>query len=446
MKDKIIMRAFTISFITALLVFSTGTAVADSSLDYLENEAPPDGIGPGIPDPGEMTRKIGGFEGKIGSFVSFDTIEDGISDYSLRIDEDQHLSIFDEVKVEEFGKYDENAADHTYFLEGNGAEFQLYDNPSTMLKLDVHSLEESGRRVSFRLGDMEVDEEEDGVVRISNDHYSGNLISIDISRSGRGGPREGNDFIREKDGFINFTVEDRATFVFRMDMDGFQERTRNSVRERIRDGRIGAEFRIESTEEGYSYLPFSYRDVNMKAQMRGENKIEMLVSSSTLGDEGTLLLIDISSTVMDISSKEDIQLLFDGEPATFMGVEEVFELEESDDPFYTLIPGEEGAHLIVNVPSFSTHSITVEYLTETIDQYLGDLMYYIPAATASVGLVLLGLLYRKDDKDKEKKKDKDRRVSIDKHQKNYKEGKGDLNKIESSKKGKKKKETRVRKD
>jgi len=449
MIDKNPIRLSIITLISALLIISmisvASTSSADRYSDYLESQpgGPPDDVGPVRPDPGDMTRRIGGFEEEIGSFVSFDPLDKGISNHSIRIGEDEYLTIFDEVSVEEFGKYDERVAGHTYFLKGNAAEFQLYDTPTTILKLNVYSLSESGRQVSFRLGDMDIDEVDEmgREVRISNEIYSGSLISLDMLGHHHRRPEENEGFMRENEEFINFTVEDKATFIFRMEMDGFEVRTRNFVRERMRRGRIGAEFRIESTDEGYSHISASYRDVNMKAQMRDENTLEMLVSSETLGDEGTLLLLDISSSVMEISSRDDIDLRFDGELAEFVEKDNIEDLDELDDPSYTLIQGEEGTHILVNVPTFSTHSITVEYITDVVDEYLGSLIYYIPAASASVGLVLFGLFYRK----RSKKKNKDNKVSINGNPKHYEKGKGSEKRIKSTKKDEKK-ETRVRKD
>jgi len=451
MSDKNPLRLSIISLVSALLVLSMIPTVSAAgtglSPNYLEGQpgGPPDDVGPVRPDPGGMSRRIGAFEEGIGSFVSFEPIENGILNHSIRVGEDEHLTIFDEVYIEEFGKYDERVAGHTYSLRGNAAEFRLYDTPTTLLKLDVYSLSEFGRQVSFRLGDMydiEVDEKE---VRISNEIYSGSLICLDRPGHAHRVSEENNGFIIGNNEFINFTVEERATFIFRMDMDGFEGRIRDFIRERMRKGRIGAEFRIESTDEGFRHTSTSYQDVNMKAQMRDENTLKMLVSSETLGDEGTLLLLDISSTVMEISSKENIDLRFDEESAEFIEKDNVEELDESNNPSYTLIQGDEGTHILVNVPTFSTHSITIEYITDAVDQYLGSLFYYIPAAIASVGVVLFGLLYRKRGKKKNKKKDKDNRVSIGRHPKNYKKDKGNGKRIKSDKKDEEK-EIRVRKN
>jgi len=413
-----------VSLIALLMILSTAAAASHApsyvSSDVEDSDAndPPGDIDPDpiVPDPGNMTTKIGGFGGTIeepvGSFTSFEINESGISNHHLTVAEDQQICLFEEISVEEFGRYKEKVIGHTYLLKGNAAEFRLYDNPSTMLRLDVYSFEESGREVSFRLGDMEVEKRREGMVSLSNGDYSADLISLDSSDPGRHDPGERDDFREENDGFINFTVEDSSTFIFRMDMDGFEDEISDFVREKMRIGRIGAEFRIESTEEGHAQKHFTYRDINMKSQMRDEKNLEILVSSEH--EEGTLMLLDISSSIMDIESKDDIELRFDGEPASFE--EDVDSVDESDGPSYTLIHGEEGTHILVNVPYFSTHSITVEYLTapaETVEQYLGSLTYYIPTAVVTAGLVLVGLLNRGFDKRSKKKKKEDKKVPMD---------------------------------
>ena len=400
-----------VSLIALILILSSIAIVSSgSSSSYYSSEHerrhPPGGM-----DPGNMTRKIGGFENRIGSFVSFETIEDGIANHSVFIGEDEHISIFDEISVEDFNRYDERTAGQTHFLNGHGAEFRLFDNPSTMLKLDVHSFEGADREVSFRLGDMEIEEEKDGMVRISDGTYSGNLIYRDVSIPSIPDPIGGDAFGGENAEFINFTVEGRATFIFRMETDGFRDEIVNFMREGMRKGRIGGEFRIESIDDTYAQTSFSYRDLSMEAQLRDGNKLEMLVSSQD--EEGTILHLDISSSVMDISSEEDVELRFDDEIAT--NLEDISDLEVTDEPSYTLIHGEEGTHIFFNVPSFSTHSITVEHLTEvveTAEQVFGSLIYYAPTALITAGLVIVGLLYKERSAKSRKKDKKDKKVSM----------------------------------
>lgn len=417
-----------VTLIAFVLILSTITAVfsagADASLDAVKDNGDINSP-PGFVNPGEGIGKPSG------SFVSFDPIENGISNYSFNIDQDQQLRIFDKITVEEFGKYEESIKGQTYFSKGQAAEFQLFDNPSTMLKMDVHSLEESGRQVSFSLGDMEVSDEGDGdMVNIGGEGHSGNLISLDISDPDQSAPSETNDFTVENDNRISFTVEDKATIIFRMENEGLSDEISSFVREKMRNGEIGAEFRIESSKDDYNHMYFSYRDVDVKAQMKDENKLEMLVSSETLGDEGTLVLLDVSSAVMDVSSEEHIDMSFDGGTVSFM--EDASEVSESDDPSYTLVNGEEGTHILVKVPSFSTHSITVENIRDVVNQYMGSLVYYGITSVVTGGLVIVGLLYREKDR-------KDRKVSIDRS--------SDENNIKGSKKkSQEKKEKSSRKD
>lgn len=57
-----------------------------------------------------------------------------------------------------------------------------------------------------------------------------------------------------------------------------------------------------------------------------------------------------------------------------------------------VITGEEGVRILFNVPHFSTHTITIVYIAEVSEHYLGSLLYYVPTAVFSAGIVLLGLM------------------------------------------------------
>ncbi len=454
----------------ALLVLSSQAARAFSTQEYMETEeeqlyeeniysssrddagdrddgkpgetpGPPDPPDPGLPpsvpsDPGNVSDKIGGFNGTTGSFVSFETIEEGISDHSLRLGEDEALSIFDEVTVESYEIYQEKSIGYTYSLQGNAGEMKIYDNPSALIKLNVNPLE-SERKVSFKIGDMEVTEEKKGTVEMSfeddrMENYRGSLMTIET---------EDNQITPEiKDDFINYTLEGQAIFVFKM---GGSDDFSNHMREEISNGDVGAEFRIESMEDGYKEMAVSYRDVNLIGNMKQDKKLEIMASSETLGEEGTVLFIDISSDVMDISSTEEIQLSIDGENAS--EVEDYEDLKERDDASYWLDIGDKDTYLLVNVPHFSSRSITIEppgEISEEIpEEYWGSLAYYIPSAGISVGLITLGVLYRNS----KKKKNGDNLVAIGSDPTKYNRNEGNEKRIKSQKKDKKQ-ETRVRKE
>ncbi|MFP4000549.1 MAG: hypothetical protein ACLFSM_04555 [Thermoplasmata archaeon] len=418
--DKEYRILITISLISLLMISATSSvfnATADSSISPL-NDGEDRNPGPVVPDPGD---RIGGFDGGTGSFVSFQPIDEGIQNFQF--DGDREV-IFDKISIDDFGKYEEREMGHTCFLRGNGAEFQLFDTPSTMMKLEVHPLDASDREVGFEFGDVEVKgQNETGMVEIGREDFSGDLIYQNLSRQDQNAPVERNEFNIKDEKSINFTVKKRTTFIFRMNREAFGEEISGFVREKIRTGRMGGEVIVQSNDEGYDHMSFSYRDIEMNARMRDERTLEMLVSSEKLGDEGTLLLFDISSEVMNISSEEDLELSFDGETASF--VDKFSKIGESDGPSYTLVTADEGTQLIVNVPHFSTHSITVEYLIEEVEQYLGSLQYYGLTAIVTSGLVTLGLLHRGFKKEHGKK---DKKVPMDRSSKK----KEDRNKSESS--------------
>ncbi len=391
MTNKHVKVVLALSFITALLIsssFLTVLSATDPPENDYDDQNGDHGYYPGpvyppeIPDPENMTRRIGHFDGETGYFVSLEGTEDGISNHALRTGREQFLTIFDEIFIEGFGKYKEEEFGYRYVLKGHAADIHVYDNPSISLVLNVGTIG-SERLVSFKVGDFEVLQNGNEFVRIGHGDYTGSLISIEHGYS-----RSEPDI---DDGFINFKVTDHTTFVFRLERKGFMDiRLSEFINDNMCQGRIGAEFRLETFQEYYFYMHVSYRDVNLATRMRDEKTLDIMVSSETLGEEGTILLLDISSTAMDISSAEDLKLDFNREKAAL--VDDYSDLEDSRGPAYMVITGEEGVRILFNVPHFSTHTITIVYIAEVSEHYLGSLLYYVPTAVFSAGIVLLGLM------------------------------------------------------
>ncbi len=372
-----------VSFITVLLIFSVLSAGASHPLSYEQNDdenGPPD-IDPPIPG------RIGRFDGTEGDFVSFEIIDDGISDHFL----DDGPEIFEKIVIEDLGMYRNRDIGHRYEIKGNGVEIQIYDSSTPLIKVDVEPIE-SEREVSFKLGDMEIlddrrGQSEIGPFQMEFQGYSGSLMSVDHE-----------DLPAEADGeYINYTIQDRKTFIFRMERNDFEEEMIEFIRDGISQAKVGGEYRIVSDDDtGYQQMAISYRDLDIQANMKGENTLEMMVSSETLGTEGTILVLEISSTVMDISTQEDVRIDFNEEKASL--AENYDDLEGSDEPSYLVEVGEEDAYIFVNVPHFSTNTITIQPFVEIPEEFLGSLIYYIPAAAASIGIVISGLIYRKHSK------------------------------------------------
>ncbi len=469
MSNKNISFTITVFFAVTLIVLS-GLTIAFSTngaanlektqaSTQLLNDQPGDGDGHGghgdghgqgppedvIPDPGRMRERIGSFMGdKRGSFVSFEAYDGGFRDHKL--ESTDNITLFEKVSVEDFKLFEENSHGARYVLEGDGAEIEIFDNPSALFKMELRPVE-SKRNVSFSLGDMTIQKEGTQRIDFSFDSYerSASLVLIEPVKSEE-------NFAEIQDGHINYTLKEKTTFLFNIESENEQEREQfsNEFKGAIAEGKIGGQFRVESANDQIKQMSVSYRDVNMMGQMKNERTLEMMVSSETLGKEGTVLTIDVSSSVMDIKSAEDINLKFDGKNAFL--ADDFSDLESADDPAYLIMVGEEGAQLLVRVPEFSTHSITVEYLEGVTEEYLGSLVYYIPSALLSIGLVLFGVLYRRDHDKKEKddeeenkeKEEKDNMVAIGANPRNYNRDKKNEKNIKSGEK-EEKEETRIEK-
>lgn len=452
---KFLLTLSVLSLLTIPVIsgVSIGNSFYGEDDSEMMSQGPPDDRGPpgderGPPEPGEMGRKLGHIENRRGSFLSFETFDGGIENYSLAFAED--LQVFEQVDVEDFEIKEERERGVHSDVIGNDSKFRTYDNPSVQMKLDV---EGEGRNVSFRLGEMEIGETTDRIINMAHGNFSARLMLVAGTNRTVSEPEI-------EDEVINYTVEEEARFLFRLgrkDLDGVG--LSEFVDEGISQGKIGAEMRVEAVnEDEYAEQEITYQDVNLEPRLENQDKLEMEVSSETLGEEGTVLLLDVASSVMDIEEIEEVEIDFDGEPAKH--VEDLEELTEADEPAYSLFIGEEDAFILFRVPYFSTHTITVEHITEAVEDFIGSLRYYLPSAGLTAGLVLFGVLYRQyDENDKGKKKDKKNKQKYNKKKKKVVSLAGDPEKFEEDlgkesekriKSGKKEKEdkeqTKVRKD
>ena len=388
MTTKNLEAALTLFFITALMISSSFlpaiSAIGPPDDDYGDMNGEPKDLPIPVdpPDVGDKIPGIGDFDGTTGYFVCFEVIEEGISNHEIKIGDDQYLTIFDEITIEDFGMYSEEILGYSYVLKGLAAEIRVYDNPSVSFVLNVGTLG-SERTVSFKVGDLEILQNEHDFVRIAYGDYTGSIIPI-VDGAPVGEPEI-------EDGYIRYKITDHTTFVFRLEIEGLMDAELSDfVNNNIFQGRFGAELRVESSRESYNYMFVPYRDVKTVARMRDKNTLDIMISSDTLGDKGTILLLDISYTAMDISPSEGLELDFNGEKVALVG--DYSDLEDSNDPAYMVIIGEERFHILFNVPHFSAHTITVRHVVD-VSEYLGSMLYYVPAAVFSAGIVMLGTIF-----------------------------------------------------
>jgi hypothetical protein len=98
-------------------------------------------------------------------------------------------------------------------------------------------------------------------------------------------------------------------------------------------------------------------DLNIATQA-GDNKVTVSVSSEI--STGTTIVINIDNTVVPISSLGDLKVLVDNReirPADDYA--DILDTTNENEPEYLILFGAEGIQVLVSIPHFSTHTITV---------------------------------------------------------------------------------------
>lgn len=385
-------------FLTILLFSSLFSPLVTGSLPvsdqvFYDDHPGPD-PGPVIPDPGNWSDRIGGFdEAGVGSFVSFGMMEDGIQDYTHYRYAEEPITLFESVVVEDLTVYEETPKDYTYEIKGDRADFRFYDEPSALMRVDVKP-QETEQHVSFHIDEEQAEIKPGGprVAKVDYGEFTGTLIPY--------GVLEGRREDMEDPSHVNFTIEERTSFFFRIEEKRVYDGVDLSeiITQSLEEGRLGAEARIEKVEDEHRQMSMIYGDFILQSQMLDSEAFKIMVSSDSLGEEGKVVVADISSTVMNISAAKDLNVTFDGEIIPEVG--SYSELTaRSDEACYWMVMGEEGVKVFVNVPNFSTHTIMIEDVADTPDldeeTYIGDYLYYIPGVLLSVAGVTFGAIYRK---------------------------------------------------
>ncbi len=403
--------------IVLLTIPSLGLGISNDDIVPLENSDEGEDVsddipGPGIPDPGNRTRRIGDFkEGMRGSFVSFERGSEGIDEHIYLIDTDEEVTLFNSIEIPDISVFEEISKEVLYQVNGDRATMEIYDKPSALMKIEVRPIT-TEQTISFRKENLNIEGREKNSIRIDYGGFIGTLTPYGSS---------GQPPVVEDDS-ITYIVEEATTFIFRLDEEMIygDEEISGIIERGIMEGRIGAEVRVEAKNDGFQQMSVIYDELNLLSQMLNDRTFQLMVSSETLGREGKIIAVDISYSVMDISSVKELNITFDGDEAYI--VENYQQLMgKSDVPAALPLLGEEGIQIFVNVPNFSTHTIVIEDLTgvtEEIKEFFGDYIYYIPAAVVTGGLVIFGALYQKKYRKKEfENRKKTEKSSSDKHDK-----------------------------
>lgn len=354
---------------------------------------------------------IGHFEdGTNGRFVSFELVEDEIRNYSIKRNNGS-IRAFNKVSIENFIIDDEESKGSFYDIEGEDVDIRIYDVYPGILKINSES--EDLFKISFDLGDFEVNGKNGRNLNLTYKNHTAKMLAVtqgppsnvprnhNAGENGNGnppvnitppvGPKKKLN-IEVENGYINYSSTADMFIMFRMTeaKDEKESEMEENISKGISNGEIGGEVEVDKDNGRYKEVSLSYADMNIMTQVQEKNRIRMMVSSETLGENGTIVTAGISRSVLNADDVRDIKVAFDGKNISM--ADDYKDLKNSSDGAEYLVSiGQDKVQVLVMVPHFSTHSIDIFKSVSSIasnTEIIGDLSYYLPAVLITSIIIL----------------------------------------------------------
>ena len=74
---------------------------------------------------------------------------------------------------------------------------------------------------------------------------------------------------------------------------------------------------------------------------------------------GSVIVVNIDASLMNLSSIDELSVLYDGVPALFSNINDIL-AGIGQEPLFCLAIGSDGFQLLLFIPHFSSHSIVLE--------------------------------------------------------------------------------------
>jgi hypothetical protein len=97
----------------------------------------------------------------------------------------------------------------------------------------------------------------------------------------------------------------------------------------------------------------------------GDSVVITVNASSGTGPK--VILINLNSTTINVANMKLMHVLYDGHPITpAANVNQILHTTSSDPPRYAILITQSGAQILVSIPHFSTHTITLDSISKVI--------------------------------------------------------------------------------
>ncbi|MHB8601026.1 MAG: hypothetical protein ACYC6W_05315 [Nitrosotalea sp.] len=114
------------------------------------------------------------------------------------------------------------------------------------------------------------------------------------------------------------------------------------------------------------------------------DSVAITVNASS-GTGPKVILFNLNSTTIDVSSINSMHVLYDGHPITpAANIDEILHATSSDPPRYAILITQSGAQILISIPHFSTHTITLTNMSQVIPA--------VPEFPFAVPVMLIGIV------------------------------------------------------
>jgi len=322
-----------------------------------------------------------------GDFISFELDETtgAITNYTL-VTEDGETVVFDSVSVTDLAPIEVSVQGSVMLIRGDDVQIIVHDNPTGMIHIIANS---TVAKVSFVASEgIEVTEGETGY----REFVTVNGTGVDAVIATDDGIISMNEL--EGQTVLSITMDDNHA-MFKA-IPAFEHR--NSVSEQALlqafvqsrlAGEISVLFRNGSAI--YNTMEYQYH-FRIRLKEAQQNRIVLQVSSED--HEGRLVVMNMDRETLELQEREVI-VKMDGAAVTkSSSPNEVLDAtgQERENARYCLLTEGEMSQILIYVPSFSVHALSIETVATDLTGQLG--LVALVAAVAMIGIAAIILMKR----------------------------------------------------
>lgn len=108
-------------------------------------------------------------------------------------------------------------------------------------------------------------------------------------------------------------------------------------------------------------------DHNIQVNIQNSSDTVNITVSATDQTGPKIILVNLNSTTIDVANIKYLHIMYDGHRITpAASGAEILHTTSSDEPHYAILITQSGAQILISIPHFSTHTITIDKISKVI--------------------------------------------------------------------------------